>query len=490
MKKTIAFLLSLILLLSVAGPGYSEYAFSQYTSGLPEDVAIHCSESVMDVMGIEDLAKLVEMVKYSAEPQAVDLLRAGFPAFEEAARNNQLGTQIGLNIEYDDNHAPMAKVICSFDVDDQGRLFCSYCLIVNAFTLAERDEAGNLVWDPVTGKLRLTTDPTNMDAFSCILTHEMMHAFMDDYNRSGMTGIIDPDMLSLPAYATEEDAAAVLAQQQVIEFTKWFSEGTATAVENAFMCLQDSYDELRTYGGEGIDGWYTPEDLQYAFAATALPTGMDPEEYEAMVVPCFDIRVSAYVSGYLACLYLAELAANSEGFSACSVTPDGFEVVDSAVLRFGLNDILRMLHEGVTLDDIIYNISNGRFYDTADFEDAFIAYDDDSAIFTSILLNYFLRLSREPGRRNPANGSLLSPFDVDYLTQIDCTKNAQSGLYQIINSSDVVDSTADLRDVTDAGKSLSSLGYWSNTTVGAGSYYDDYTGMYSDPGYPVFPYGA
>ena len=30
MKKTIAFLLSLILLLSVAGPGYSEYAFSQY----------------------------------------------------------------------------------------------------------------------------------------------------------------------------------------------------------------------------------------------------------------------------------------------------------------------------------------------------------------------------------------------------------------------------------------------------------------------------
>ena len=457
MKKTIASLLSLILLLSVVVPGYSEYAFSQYTSGFPENVAIHCSESVMDVMGIEDLAKLVEMVKYSAEPQAVELLRTGFPAFEEAARNNQLGTQIGLNIEYDDNHAPMAKVICSFDVDDQGRLFCSYCLIVNAFTLAERDEAGNLVWDPVTGKLRLTTDPTNMDAFSCILTHEMMHAFMDDYNRS---------------------------------VPKWFSEGTATAVENAFMCLQDSYDELRTYGGEGIDGWYTPEDLQYAFAATALPTGMDPEEYEEMMVPCFDIRVSAYVSGYLACLYLAELAANSEGFSACSVTPDGFEVVDSAVLRFGLNDILRMLHEGVTLDDIIYNISNGRFYDTADFEDAFIAYDDDSAIFTSILLNYFLRLSREPGRRNPTNGSLLYPFDVDYLTQIDCTKNAQSGLYQIINSSDVVDSTADLREVTDAGKSLSSLGYWSNTTVGAGSYYDDYTGMYSGPGYPVFPYGA
>ena len=141
MKKTIASLLSLILLLSVVVPGYSEYAFSQYTSGFPENVTIHCTESVMDVMGIEDLAKMIEMVKYRAEPQAVELLRTGFPAFEEAARNNQLGTQIGLNIEYDDNHAPMAKVICSIGVDDQGRLFCSYCLIVNAFTLAERDEA-------------------------------------------------------------------------------------------------------------------------------------------------------------------------------------------------------------------------------------------------------------------------------------------------------------------------------------------------------------
>ena len=490
MKKTIASLLSLILLLPIAVPGYSEYAFSQYTSALPREVAIHCSESVMDVMEIGELAKLVEMVKYRAEPQAVELLRAGFPAFEEAARNNQLGTQIGLSIEYDDNNAPMAKVICSIDVDDQGRLFFSYCLVVNAFTLAERDDAGNLVWNPETGMLRLTTDPTSLDAFSCILTHEMMHAFMDDYNRSGMMGVIDPDMVYLPAYATEEDAAALLAHQQAVEFPKWFLEGTATAVENAFMGLQASYDELRTYGAEEIDGWYTPEGLQYAFAGTALPAGMDPEEYEAMVVPCFDLRVSAYVSGYLACLYLAELAANIEGCSACSVTPDGLDVVDSAVLRSGLNDILRMLHEGVTLDDIIYNISNGRFYDTADFENTFIAYDDDSAIFVSILLNYFLRLTRQNGRLNPANGSLLYPFDVDYLTQIDCTKNAYSGLYQIIDTSDLVDSTADLRDVTDAGKSLSSWGYWNNATVGAGSYYDDYTGMYSDPGYPVFPYGA
>ena len=87
-----------------------------------------------------------------------------------------------------------------------------------------------------------------------------------------------------------------------------------------------------------------------------------------------------------------------------------------------------MLHEGVTLDDIIYSILNGRFYDTEDFERAFIADDDDSAIFTAGLLNCFLRITRENGRRFPAIGSVLYPFDVNYLTSIDCAKNAQSGI--------------------------------------------------------------
>ena len=489
MKRTLAALLSLILLFSLRVPAWAGNVFSQYASGLPAEVAIHCSEEALNVMGVEDLDELVRMVKYRAQPQVAELLRTSFPAFEEAARNNQLGTQIGLNILYNDNNAPMASVVWNDNLDDEDRFFLSYAINVNAFTLAERDEAGNLIRDPETGMLHMTTDKESLDAFACILTHEMMHVFMNDYNRSGMSGVVDPEVSFLPAYATDEDAAAAIAAQEATTFPKWFSEGCATMLENAYMCMQESYDELRTFGEGGLDGWYSPESLRFAFAETALPDGMGPEEYEAMadMQPSYDLRVSAYVSGYLACQYLAELAANSKGISACSYTPDGLETIDSAVLRSGLNDILRMLHGGVTLDDIIYSISNGRFYDTEDFERAFIAEDDDSAIFTASLLNCFLRITRENGRSFPAIGSVLYPFDVDYLTPIDCTKNAQSGLYRIIDSRDLVASTANLDGVTDAGKSLSILTYRSGAMQGAVPAYG-YDGDYGFPGNPAYTY--
>ena len=491
MKRTLAALLSLILLFSLHVPACAGDVFGQYVSALPAEVAIHCSEEALNVMGVEDLDELVRMVKYRAQPQAAELLRTSFPAFEEAARNNQLGTRIGLNILYDDKNAPMASVAWEKNLDDEGRFFLSYVINVNAFTLAQRDEAGNLIRDPETGMLHMTTDKESLDAFVCILTHEMMHVFMNDYNRSGMSGVIDPEVEFLPAYATDEDAAAAIAAYEATTFPRWFFEGCATMVEDAYIVMQQSYDELRTFGGGGPDGWYSPEDLRFAFAETLLPDGLEPEEYEAMadMQSCYDLRVSAYVSGYLACQYLAELAANSKGISACSYTPDGLETIDSAVLRSGLNEILRMLHEGVTLDDIIYSISNERFYDTEDFERAFIADDDDSAVFTAGLLNCFLRITRENGRSFPAIGSVLYPFDVDYLTPIDCTKNAQSGIYQIIDSRDLVASTANLYGVTDAGKSLSTLTYRSGAMQGAVPAYG-YDGDYSYPSDPAYIYGG
>ena len=483
MKKTLAVILSLALLFSFCISACAADAFSQYVSEIPEDVAIHCSETVIKRIFPEDLARLIGMTKYSIEPQAVELLRTRFPAFEEAARMNQLSTQIGLEILYDNSDNSIASLAWDNGPDEDGEYYTGYKLIVSTLYLVEKDAAGNPVRDPETGKLRLTTDRERLDEYCCTVTHEMMHAFMADYNHSGMSGFIDPEMASLPAYSSEEEAEAVITHIEAVTFLKWFIEGCATAVENEYAYRQKGFDKLRYFSEEGFDGWYSPEDLQYAFAVTAIETDIDLEELEELPLT-FDINVNIYVTGYLACLYLAELAANSEGNSACSVTPDGFDVVDSAVLRSGLNDILRMLHEGVTLDDIIYNISGGRFDDTSDFESAFVVGDYDSAEFCSILLNYMLRLSLESGRRYAPNGSLLFPFDMDYCTLIDYTKNADSELYRIVDSCDFVESTSDLRDVTDAGKSLSYWGYWNDAMYEAGQYYD-YDGAYSYSGYPA-----
>lgn len=487
MKRTLSVLLSLILLLSFGTSACAEAASYRYTSGIPEDVAIHCTETVMDVMNIEELSRLVGMIKYSIEPQAVELLRTSFPAFEEAARMGQLGTQIGFEVVYDESDAtPLGAVRWEFDPDDVGQNWFTYKLIVNAFLFAERDADGNLVRDPVTGKLYMTAAGENLIRCCDILTHEMMHAFMDDYNRSGMTGYIDPEMLFLPAYASDEDAAAAEAHYEAAAFPKWFVEGCATTVDDEYSRNLEMFEELRSYGQEDLDGWCSPEILQYTLAEPGELWSGGPEDYMDNTLT-FDGRVDVYVTGYLACLYLAELAVNSEGRSACFSRPDGFIVLDSTVLRSGLNNIIRMLHEGLTLDDIIYNISGGRFYDTVAFEDAFIAYDDDSAMFCSDYLNYMLLLSREDGRRDPPGGSVLCPFETEYLSQYDYTKNTVSGLYQIVNTRDAVESTADLQNVTDAGKSLSYWGYWNNAAVGAGSYYDDYYNEpYSYPDYPVY----
>ena len=80
----------------------------------------------------------------------------------------------------------------------------------------------------------------------------------------------------------------------------------------------------------------------------------------------------------------------------------------------------------------------------------------------------------------------LLKFSLPSASLIDCTKNAQSGLYQIIDSQDHAGSTANLNGVTDAGKSSSLLTYRSGAMQGAVSACG-YDGDYS---YPACTYGA
>ena len=470
-------------------PAFAAGAYGRDGRDLTEDAAIHCTEAARNMVSTEDLAKLIEMTKYSIEPQAVELLQKGFPAFEEAARRNQLGTQIGLEILYDESETSLAAVAPEYGLDDDDVYYYRYKIMVNTAFMAETDEDGNPVRDPETGKLHLATDRKRIVEYCSTITHEMMHAFMDDYNRSGMSGVIDPALTSLPAYAGEEEADAANAHFEAVGFPRWFTEGCATAVENEYAYRQEDFDQMMSYAEED-DGWCSPEGLQYAFASTAIAPGINLEELDVLPIT-FDLDVNIYVTGYLACLYLAELAANSEGSSACSFDADGFIRIDSTVLRAGLNDILSMLHEGVTLDDVIYSISEERFYNTADFEDRFVVADYDSAAFCSAYLNCMQKLSRENGRLYAPNGSLLLPFEADCATQIDWTKTGQSELYRIADSRDYVDSTADLSEVTDAGRSLSSLEYWSDAMTGTDpSWYFDgyYDGGYYD-GYYNGTYG-
>ena len=79
MKRTLAALLSLILLFSLHVPACAGDVFGQYVSALPAEVAIHCSEEALNVMGVEDLDELVRMVGGRPEQSARHADRSQHP---------------------------------------------------------------------------------------------------------------------------------------------------------------------------------------------------------------------------------------------------------------------------------------------------------------------------------------------------------------------------------------------------------------------------
>ena len=102
---------------------------------------------------------------------------------------------------------------------------------------------------------------------------------------------------------------------------------------------------------------------------------------------------------------------------------------------------------------MIRDISNGEFADTTDFEQKFIKGSDDSAAFCAGYLNYMRALSQDESREFLPSGSVLFPFDADYSSPLDGTKDGESNLFRIADSNELVESTADMS--YDAGRSLS-----------------------------------
>ena len=445
---------------------------------IPEIVTIHCSKTATDAMDTQDLAKLVDLIKYRLQPQAVELLRTSFPAYDEAAQNNQLGSQIGLYVYYEkgdkdgiEEHegimdGALASVTSYYDEREDGTAVYKYILQVNARSFTEVDEQGNPILDEATGKSRLSTKEADLAELEGTIVHEMMHMFMHDYNRSGMSGVVDPDVIGMGREFSQESFDAYSEHQKRVSFPVWFMEGLATSIENNYRFRLESFN-LLSYAGPGLFGdWYTPENLKNAYTTTSFqvdPNQPDVQRYFELETgekgingnPEVKSIDAQYVTGYLACLYLGELAANSEGKTSAYRGDDGNTALDSSVLRDGINTVLRRLHEGETLDAVIEDISNGAFADTTDFEQKFIKGSDDSAIFCTDFLNYMRSLAQDETREFLPTGSILFPFDSDYSGPFDRTKDGESNLFRIVDSNVMEESTADMSYVADAGRSLS-----------------------------------
>jgi len=437
-------------------------------------VDIYCSQGAKDALGDEQLETLVNLIVTSIEPQAVNLLIDRFPCFREAAENDGLGREIGLYIYYEtgeqdgieehENVAPGAYAyVGGYPVYEEGAGVYRYMFCMDAQSLTTTDDANRVVLD-MDGAARIQVDTT--------FCHELFHAFMDDYNRVGMSGYTDfvsyicaPDEL-----ITSEEGEALI---EATVFPCWFMEGLAGCVGNIYPADLAYFREYRhdLDANRYLDAC-TGEQLCRMYANTGFVEGTGDDRYdlEAATEDNTDGHVngSIYVSGYLACLYLADLACRqAEGDGAVRFDRNGdVEAISSEKLREGLSDILRRLHQGDTFDEVIRDVSGGAYDSTADFTRRFIkgtydqaaqdyAGDPESLAFCVGFINYMNRLDALDPDTHPAGSLLMDDFASTLPTPIEKDIPADSEFYRFVERNTMTASTVPNEGAKDGGTSYS-----------------------------------
>ncbi len=470
---------------SPATAGTSDESTPEEEQGLGGDdgdarqstVDVYCAQTAKDNFSVEDLEWLIDLIFDRLEPQAVELLLNSFPAFRTASENGEIGTQIGLYIYYlegDKDGLPehetasprsLAYVTDKAVKEEDVYRYC-YLMAVNIDDLVVTENE-KPVHDANTGKLVLSRDGESVRNLENTLVHELFHAFMDDYNRTGMTGVLKTSdyIFDKNGGLIDKDANDRFAK---LAFPSWFFEGSASAVQNVYQYRKDVFDGLRTNTQGKLDDNYSRGTLldnylngklngKSAYYDLGFCSGYDGDKE-------IDNTPSAYVCGYLATLYLSDLVnIKNTGSSAIIIENEKIEGVSMEKLCKGLNDALERMHKGETLDQVIADVSpvdeNGvkLYKDTSDFEAKFIKGpeisqangltqysgdgDEKSVSFVVDYLNYVLYVNEQEGRSNETNGSILFPIDEDFVTPLDATKESSSEFYKIVGSNKAVEST-------------------------------------------------
>ena len=462
---------------------------------------IYCSQTARDAFSDEDLEFILDLILNKLEPQAVELLLDSFPAFRAAADQGQIGREIGLYVYYkagdkdgiaEHEAAPpdaLAYVGYNTVIDGDNIKYC-YMMAVDLSSLAQLDDDDNPVMNPATGKFVLVREGEAVTTLENTIVHELLHAIMDDYNRTGMLGATD-----IRNAVTDEEGDFPTKELEdlynTIHYPRWFIEGTASSVENVYAFRYNMFKMLRAKEGSEttFNDVYDVDSLLYNYLnATSdkkdlyfdleFSGGYDENGNEV------DSDQSRYVSGYLATLYLSELAAKKGGESA--IKEDETTVaISSERLRAGLNSILERMHNGETLDQVVNDLSpvdaNGKklYSDTNDFEAKFIkgvgsetatgtnySGDEASLQFTTTFLNYLVALEKTMGQDEKPNGSILMDFATDLASPLDGTKDSYSDFLQIVESNEMVESTVP-NEVALAGGGKSESGTAAGSEDGA-----------------------
>ncbi len=388
-------------------------------------IAMHCDASAIENVDAAELAALVELIRYSIQPRAINLIIDGFPCFDEALKNGELSSVVGLYIFYDASpNAPVAYV--KPGNDEHGYYMYSIC--INAAC----DEC-DLQYDENIGWYSTVAQRGELDS---TLIHELFHMFMFDYTASGMSGMRDINESNV----LQEDPSAT--------FPNWFKEGMATTVDNVYqfrseLIRSEKYGFYDLYG-DGVKTGFETDALEENYKANAniqLSYGEKDENKDNLA--------SSYVSGYLACMYLGYLASENPAYrssygiqgSAIIQGENGYSI-DNSVIRQGLSAILSEIHgcrnndgkwQSKSLDEVINDLLGDKGVNNTDkFQADFIVNIPGSAVFCTELLNYAEESSRVGGHF--VNGSVLLPAESTAVSPITDDISAEPAAYRITDN--------------------------------------------------------
>ena len=398
----------------------------QPANEIPEQVRIHCTEKVIQMIDPAFLAEFVDIVKHRLIPQAANLLQESFQAYGNA-REGELGREIGLIIYNGDDECYSSVLGGTYDLSDYAFAF-NMTIVSNstgsAFQIIGINSAGCIVQNP-DGSFSLVSGETDRIDLGNALMHEMMHAFMQDYTRFGMTSVGGD------------------------KFPIWFYEGIAQTVLNTYQSYGTYFQELSDADRRGE---YDPDGRIYegeiVYSAQSLLARLN--EGDDAVSDLFDITqeegYSPYVAGYLAVIYLGYLEAKHGGNEALG--NDGSCNINT--IRGGVSSILERLHNNETLDGIINSISD--YNNTAEFQSRFMNGEeqeekDMAALnFCASYLNFLEGQKIQDGDGtcfDLANGSILTQ-DQQYVYILDYDTEAESSLYRVADVGDFVNTGTDL----------------------------------------------
>ena len=433
-------------------------------------VNVHCDSNAKKALTESDLEFLADLVVNILHPQAVNLLIEKFPAFRDAADNNKLGEYLTVIVGYEEGNDAVGYARHGRLTEEKyGDYKFVYSFTVNASELTNHKEDDKAI-------ITRNFNSKAMRDLSNTIVHELFHCVTYDYNRPGLTG-----------YLYTDEGLKDYTETSLVRLPDWFIEGTASSVENNWQYRHDvfnilcapseSSDDINlkkqlvkkyvdgVYHKNDQDQWVCDQNFDIEFSNGKDRGGRDCNS-----------ATSRYVSGYLACMYLYELAAAKDPAIGSSRSVVGENVVfSSEKLRLGMNSILERMHKGETMDQVINSISGGAYKDTAAFEALFIKGapdpedgkyfldgDEKSVDFVYNFMNYMYKVDETiNGPNKYANGSVLFDFTEDfgsplsyegtYTTDVLKAQDDKNGDFVIFSRSTVGDRNA----YSTGGKSLS-----------------------------------